>query len=331
MTFSVALILGALALLAPLPAQSQQPSFGPLAFEEGGPINRLSYTPMMESADVVSAGSFETTLYLGFSNMFEHDSSATHLIFVDMERLITAPTLRWGVADGFELGGRLTIETRTGGFLDPGIRWYHDLLGFGQASRDLFPEEAYRYELSDGNGRSYVEVEPRSLALEDVRFFGKWRIFSSQDGRSVVSLRAVTRIPTSENPVGEERADLGVMALGRLALGAWHLHGMLGTSTVRSARSIGPVIADSSVFFSFAVERALWSSGSGIFQYQVSTPALRGFDDRELDWPLSNLILGVAGRFGDAWGWDVSFQEDVPANAPAIDFTVGVRVSRRWG
>ncbi len=310
---------------------AQQPSFGPLAFEEGSPINRMAYTAMMESADVVPAGSIEATLYMGLSNMFEHDSTASHLIFVDMERLITAPTVRWGIAEGFEIGGRLTLETRSGGFLDPFVRWYHGVLGFGQANRDLFPEEAYRYELGNGSGRTYVEVEPRSLVLEDVRLFGKWRVAASADGRSVLSLRAVTRIPTSTNPVGEERTDVALLALGRVGMGdAWHLHGMLGASTVRAAGVIGSVMVKPSAFFSFAVERALWSSVSGIFQYQLSTPALTGFDHRELDWPLSNVVFGVAGRFGEDWRWDVSFQEDLPADAPAIDFTLGVRLTRRW-
>lgn len=327
---SVALIACAVIAFVPSRNQAQQPSFGPLAFEEGGPINRMSYTPMMEAAAVVPAGTFEVTLYLGLSNMFEHDSSATHLIFVDMERLITAPTFRWGIADRFEVGGRLTLETRSGGFLDSSIRWYHDLLGFGQANREIFPEEAYRYELSNGSGAPYIDVESRSLVLEDVRLFGKWQALASADGRSALSLRAVTRIPTADNRVGEERTDFGVMALGRLGLGGWHLHGMLGASTVRAANRIGPALVDSSVFFSLAVERALWSSVSAIVQYQLSTPALQGFDDRELDWPLSNVVFGAAGRFGDDWGWDVSFQEDLPADAPAIDFTLGVRVTRRW-
>jgi hypothetical protein len=310
-------------------ALAQQPSFGPLAWEEGAPINRLSYTPMMESAEVVPRGSVEATLYMGLSNMFEHDSTANHFIFVDMERLITAPTVRVGVTDGLEVGGRLTLETRSGGFLDPFVRWYHGVLGFGQANRDLFPEEAYRYELREG-GTTYVEVESSSLALEDVRLFGKWRAVSSEDGRSVLSLKVEARVPTRQNPVGEERTDVGVMALGRVALGSWHLHGMLGTSTLRASDPIGPVLPGSSAFFSFAVERAIWSSVSGVFQYSLSTPGLKGFDYRELDWPLSNVIFGVAGGFGDGWRWDVSFQEDLPADAPAIDFTLGLRLSRRW-
>lgn len=294
-------------------------------------MNRLSYTPMIESAEVVPAGSVAATLYLGLSNMFEHDSSATHLIFVDMERLITAPTVRWGVAEGFEVGGRLTLETRSGGFLDGPVRWYHEVLGFGQANRELFPEEAYRYELSDGAGDPYVVVEPRSLVLEDVRLFGKWQALRSEDGRGALSLRAVARIPTSSNPVGEERTDVGVMALSRFGIGAWYVHGMLGASTVRAASLLRPILRGESIFFSFAIERSLWSGVSGIFQYQISSPALRGYDDRELDWPLSNIIFGLAGRVGDQWRWDVSFQEDMPADAPAIDFTIGVRISRRWG
>jgi len=311
-------------------AVAQQPAFGPLTFEEGAPINRMSYTPMMESADVVPVGTVAASLYLGLSNMFEHDSTATHFIFVDMERLITAPTVRWGVAENLEIGGRLTLETRSGGFLDGPVRWYHDLLGFGQANRDVFPEEGYRYEFGDGAGTTYIEVAPKWMVLEDVRLLGKWRALRSSDGRSVLSLKAALRIPTSENVVGEERTDVGVMALGRVGLGAWYLHGMLGASTVRAASLIGPGLAGSSAFFSFAIERSLGSSVSGIFQYQLSTPALQGYDNRELDWPLSDIIFGVAGAFGGSWGWNVSFQEDLPADAPAIDFTLGASISRRW-
>jgi len=293
-------------------------------------MNRLSYTPTMESADVVSEGAVTTTLWLGLSNMFEHDSASTHLIFVDMERLITAATVRWGVAERFEMGGRVTLETRSGGFLDPFVSWYHGVLGMGQGNRDRFPEEGYRYILTDGGGTVFIEVEPRSLVLEDVQLFAKWRALASADERSVLSLRGVTRIPTGENPSGRERTDIGLMALGRLGVGSWYLHGMLGASTVRAASEIGPALRDRSIFFTLAVERSLGSWVAGIFQYQFAAPALKGFDDRELDWPLSNVIFGVAGHMGDRWSWDVSFQEDFPPDAPAIDFTLGVRITHRW-
>jgi len=319
----------ALALLAQSDALGQQPSFGPLTFEEGAPVNRLSYTPATESPDVVPAGSFQADLYLGLSNMFEQDSSETHLIFVDMERLTTAATVRWGVGSGFEVGGRMTLETRSGGFLDGFILGFHDAVGFGQGNRDRFPEERYRYVLGDGSGTPYIEVAPTSLSLEDVRLFAKWRALRSEDGRSVLSLRGVTRIPTGENPVGMERTDVSAMALGRLGVGAWYLHGMLGASTSRAVPRLGEVVRPASTFLSVGVERSLGSSVAALFQYQISTPSLRGFDHRELDWPLSNVLFGLAGKMGDRWRWDVSFQEDVPADAPAIDFTLGARLSYR--
>jgi hypothetical protein len=38
----------------------------------------------------------------------------------------------------------------------------------------------------------------------------------------------------------------------------------------------------------------------------------------------------MSGALGERWRWDASFQEDLPSDTPAIDFTVGLRVSRSW-
>ena len=43
-----------------------------------------------------------------------------------------------------------------------------------------------------------------------------------------------------------------------------------------------------------------------------------------------NLLFGVAGRLGDDWRWDMSFQEDIPAGSPAVDFTLGIALRRTW-
>ena len=59
---SVVLGLAWLGATIPAGVAAQQPPFGPMSFEEGAPINRLSYTPMMESADVVPVGSIETDI-----------------------------------------------------------------------------------------------------------------------------------------------------------------------------------------------------------------------------------------------------------------------------
>jgi len=284
---------------------------------------------MTETADVVPEGTLSGDVWLGLSNVFEQDSTAAHVVFIDLERLLTSFAVRWGVAQDFELGGRLTMETTGGGFLDGAIAWYHDLLGFGQANRDRFPENQYSQRLSDGQ-TDYLDVGPRTLGLEDVRFFAKWRARRSADGRNVLSVRTEARFPTQSNRAGARHVDFSLVGLGRVGLGAWYVHGMLGAATARTAPELAPILRSGSGFFALALERSLGSGVAAVVQYQVSTPLLDGFDHRELDWPASNFVVGLAGRFGEAWSWDASFQEDLPSDTPAIDFTVGVRISRTW-
>jgi hypothetical protein len=84
-------------------------------------------------------------------------------------------------------------------------------------------------------------------------------------------------------------------------------------------------------FAGLALERPLTDRLAAVAQLQLASPLLRGFDHRELDWPANNLVLGLAGAWGQGWTWDASFQEDLPADTPAVDFTVSLRLSRSWG
>jgi hypothetical protein len=262
--------------------------------------------------------------------MFEQDSSATHVLFFDTERLLSAVTLRWGAAERLEVGGRVTVETTGRGILDSFVHWYHDVLNFGQANRDRFPEDQYAQRLTNGGATEYLDLGRRTLGVSDLQLFAKWRVLASPDGGPALALRLTGRLPTRSNRVAPERADGSLVLLGRIGGGPWYLHTMAGVVAVRAAPALDPILHDANAYFGLSVERTLSRSLSAVVQYQLGSPALRGFDHRELDWPSSNLVLGVAGRWGEWWSWDASFQEDLPADTPAIDFTLGLRVSRRW-
>ena len=314
-------------LAGPLTAQ-QQP-FGPLTWEEGAPLQRLGFVPMMESADLAARGSISSDVWLGFSNIFEQDSSETHHLYMDMERLLTAVTVRWGATDDFELGARLTFETTGSGFLDSFVLWYHDAFGFGQANRDRFPANEYGHVLGDADG-TLVEGRSRSFGLDDARLFVKWRAAASRDGRSVLSLKGVGWLPAPSTVIGGRSANAALMGLGRLGIGAWYLHAMLGVASGRAPPELKTVVRNASTYVAIAAERSLGSSVAAVVQYQLASPLLHGFEHRELDGLSSNVVFGLAGRLGEAWSWDASFQEDLPADTPAIDFTLGIRVSRSW-
>ena len=99
---------------------------------------------------------------------------------------------------------------------------------------------------------------------------------------------------------------------------------------MRAARDSDGLLRSGAFFADLAVEHRLSESTSGVTQISIESPRLRGFHDPELDgWPI-NLVLGMAGKLGERWGWDVSFQEDIPATTPATDFTLSVGVRRSW-
>jgi hypothetical protein len=268
--------------------------------------------------------------WLALSNIFEQDSSATHLVFLDTERLLSAVTVRWGAAERLEVGGRVTVETTGGGFLDSIVHGYHASLGFGQANRDHFPQNRYAQRVGGGGGIDYVDLRRRTLGLSDVQLFAKWSAHASTDGGSALSLRLSTRVPTRGNRVAPEKVDAALVAFGRLGRGPWYFHGMAGGVLVRADARLDPVLRDAIGLFGVALERSLGRGVAAVVQYQLSTPMLRGFGHREVDWPSSNLVVGAAGRWGETWRWNASFHEDVPADTPSVDFTLSVSASRRW-
>ena len=239
-------------------------------------------------------------------------------------------SVRYGVAEGWEVGGRVTLETTGGGYLDSVISWWHTKLSLGNGNREHYPEDEHHARLRVPGGETFLDMGPRTLALGDIRFFAKWLVTSNNDGSSALSLRAATRIPVHNDQTDGERTDLAVMAVGRRPFGEWHVHGMVGGATVRGSPELAPILHSATAFGMLGVEHALSNRLAGIVQYMWSSPLLTGFGEGKIDHWSGNLVLGVVSRIGEPWQWQASLQEDIPAGTPAVDFTLGLALSRRW-
>lgn len=331
MKATVLALTAALGICAAVPMHTGAQSMGPLASEDGAPLHRVGLAAPAESADPVPAGELRWSVGLDYSNIFEQDSTATHVLMVDMERLISTVQMRVGLSNRLEVGGRLTLETTGGGVLDGFVSWWHTRLGAGNANREFFDEDGYDQRLETGSAGTVMDVPRRIAGLEDVRVFAKWRLTGGASSSSALSARATARMPTSPESRVQERPDVGLSVLGRWSSARWHGHAMLGMTTVNAISRLGPGFFRDRAYHGLAgVERSLGDHLAAVVQYQVNSPFLASFEHRELGGFSANLVFGVAGRVGETWRWEASFQEDVPADTPAPDFTLGLRLSRGW-
>ncbi len=325
------LLLPALGVLAgTAPAVAQSGPVGPLTFEEESPLQRISYTPHIEIADPVAPGRFQADLWLGYANIFEEDSTSTHTLFLDMESLLTTMTLRYGLLGGWEVGSQVTLVTTGGGFLDHFLSVYHRALGLSDYGREDYPMNAYHAVLIDGSGRMRLEVPRHTMSVDNVRLFAKWRAYRSRTGRGVVSLRAVGEVPGDRNTIGARRANLALLALGRLSWTRYHLHAMVGASTVRVGSELQPLVHPWAWFLMVGGERSLAPWISAVGEVTAAAPRLRGFRDSIVDGAPINLVLGFAGGVGPGWRWNAGLQEDTPPDRPSVDFTMCLGISRTW-
>jgi hypothetical protein len=317
-------------LLLPVAVRAQRPALGPLGAEEGAPLQRLGYTPMVEAAAPVAVGTLRTDLWIGYSNLFEQDSTADHVLYQDMERMIAAVTVRYGLARDVEVGGRLSFHSSWGGVLDGFMIGFHRALGLGVRNRPFYPSGAYGDVLRDGSGRTLVEVPERHLSLDDARLFAKWGLLGGPDAAGTLSARAVARIPIAQPTVGSMRGDVGLMLLGNVGWRGLYFHAMAGGSTVRRGPDMRDVLRGRQWFGMVGVERPLRDGLSAVAEWTGSTQLLRDFGDHDIDGAPMNVVFGVVGVTEGGWRWEVGMQEDAPPRGPSLDFTLQFALSRSW-
>jgi hypothetical protein len=310
-----------------VPLRAQLPALGPLGAEEGSPIQRLGYTPMIEAPEPVARGRLRTDIWMGYSNIFEQDSSTVAILYLDTERLLTAVTVRYGLADHLEVGLRTTFETDWGGFLDGFIVGFHDALHLGTRNERSFPRGAYSETLQTNDGRMLLDIPRSSVGPTDLRLFAKWGVSGR---RGALSFRALTRIPTRRLTVGSEHTDLAGVAMGRLSWRGWYLHGMAGGATVRRAADTRDVLRPQTWFAMLGAERPLREGLSGVVELTGQTQLLQSLHDHDISGAPTNLVAGVVGHTKSGWRWELGMQEDLPPRGPSIDFTVQFALSRTW-
>lgn len=326
MTFrTVALIcLAGLLALAPRGTLEGQ---SVLHVRAGGPLHRLLLVPPPDTAEPLPGGGIGVQVALDFANVFLHDSTEVHELYMDLERLTTVVTLAVGLGRGVEVGGAVALERTGGGFMDRPLEWWHQRLGVSDENRDRFGPGRYGQELLGPDRAPLLAIPARSMGPDHLGLHLLKRMAGGE--RWHLAARGDVRVPLARPTTGTLRSEAGMSLLGGGRTGSWGIHGQASVATLRSFPELGEGRAPGLWTLSAGASRPLTGGIEGVVQYTWSSGILRGFGARTLEGSVGKIALGAQGRSGE-WGWELSFQEDVPPGGPAADFAVTAAVSRVW-
>lgn len=309
---------------------AQRAPLGPLGTSVQNPLYRLLHVVEAEGADPVGEGRLRIALATAYSNVFERSSGRSFRQLFDLEQMANTLTVRYGISPALEVGGGVGAVTQWGGFLDPFVSGFHETFGFPDGNRGLEPYGQHRLYLEGSDPSVRIDLEPRTLELEDTRLFAKWRLAGSAAGAGSLSLWGSLR--RAHGPLEPGRLTTAAAVLGRLSgrEQPLHLHVEAGMTSLEPPELLEPIAARSASFFSFAVEGEIHPAVSLIVQLGATSRYLRGLGGGELEGIPSTLAVGLSGRTEGDWTWELGFVEDVPPGSPAVDFTFDLRLGRTW-
>jgi hypothetical protein len=317
-------------VVAPEPFGGSVP-LGPLRVAERNPLYHLFLTPTVEGTQVLAGGEWKVGLASAYSNIFEYNFSDAFEQRFDLERSSTVVSLARGLGAGFELGVSIGVQHNWGGFLDPAIQEIHDLFGLPNADREKVENGQFGVYLGSRVGAPEVYLDlPPGTGLEAPRVWAAWQVAGGPHTRSGVTLRTTVKLPAGDHRASSRGTDVAAELAVRRSWGRTHLHLSGGIVRFGLPDALAPIMREGAWFGSAGVERGLSDSVSILGQFFGGSRYAAGFGFGELDNLPLNLGIGLRGRAGAGWAWQVSFTEDVPPNSPSVDFTLDLALTRTW-
>ena len=302
------------------------PGGAPFRTLERNPIYRLFHTPSAEAGDLVGDGGREIAIVSTYSNIFEWIRTPRTSATVDMERWTNQVDLRFGLGPDWEVGGKVAARTSWGGFLDGLVQWYHARIGLPNGDRERVEDGEFALELVR-DGEPLISRDSGTRLEDPVLLVGR-RLSGGAGEPTAIAARLTARLPIGSAISSSGHAEVGLQVDGRRSWTLWRLHWGVGATTISPPDSMKPFMRTSAWFGHVSGERR-WGPVAAQVQLQGGSAYLHGLGSRELDRVPINFAVGVSGGLRK-WQWQAAFVEDIRPNSPSVDFTVDLRISRRF-
>lgn len=253
---------------------------------------------------------------------------------IDGEALVLDATVRRGLGKDLDVGLRVPLLWRGGGFLDPFIDWWHRTFSLPNGNRPDFLRNAFRVEGRTTSGGSFSWNDEAGTGLGNVEADARWRIADGgRDGTSVALVGRVS-LPTATRPFDGNGFGGGGQLVLRSPLGrSLGLYGGAGFTVQEPGPVRGVLYTPARVHGFLALE---WRAARRLSLVAETDAASRLVDDID-SYPGLHWIINVTGRLdvGARTRLDFGFTENFKSQLSTTDFALylglGLRPGRRGG
>lgn len=298
------------------------PAWALEAFGNSTGANRMLLQPAWDTPQVLAQGKIRANLDLDYSNTFCNKKSQNWAITEDMEYARAGLSLFVGFFKKSELSLKISFLSFHSGFMDNGLKAYHDALGVGNYGRDARPDNNFAYQITSF-GKNWFPGKDQGMGFGDMLLGVKKHIWSGSTWR--ISAKTTVKLPTGDPDQGFGSGGFDAQAI---ALAGWQPHDKwalsFGAGHTWLARPdvLSGIDADFSgtTFFGLGLTY-FWTDKFSVFvQAGTATPAFENTGINALDDAYGDVTFGVRHTWKNKWSAYWALSEDL--SRAAADFTM---------
>lgn len=262
---------------------------------------------------------------MDYASVIESSTRDPASVLLDAEILRMTLQMRRPIGSrGFlELGG--AISAAQAGFLDGPVTWYHDLVGFNEATRRDRPRNVFAYQLTLPDN-STVQHEASGLRLTELRLTGGLR--HNEHWQTVARIF----VPTGggEETYGQTTVATGVITTVRSSVigNRLTLEGSVGAGFTPTSGALAEWERSWMASASGGAKLRFWGQQSIYANFMLHSSMYHGTSVPALDREEVSLDFGFLFRPGSGPEIVAGLVEDLYAFGPAVDLVL--RLGVRW-
>lgn len=304
------------------------------ALRNHNPFLQIYGLPTFQTATLADEGQADYAVSLELANNADFGDNDTENFLIDGESYFLTLSMRRRIRSWLEVGVDLPLVAHDGGFMDNGIKTWHDIFGMSNTKRRGADDQLqYLYQ---ANGNTLYELSSASSGIGDIQLTAAVPLRDSTRDGYALALRSSLKLPTGDDSklTGSGGVDFatGLYASDTRSL----LNRPLGISGFAGALFLGqgdvlPTLQRDVVPFG-GVAASWWFAERFSIAVQVQSQGAYFYSDiEELGGSTVQLDVGLTYRPASRRPcWKFAVVEDIQADA-TTDFALHFSVDTRCG